>query len=246
MPLNGPTLKHRAKEVIARSNPRVLLVGLLYLLLAVLVELLCSRVLSVNVSESEAANYLRYAMDGNYDYALKYYESMKPPSSAYAINSLLLMAMSIVTAGFLIFLLNTVRGRSPCYENLLDGFGFWLKIILLNLLEALFISLWSLLLVFPGLIAAYRYSQAIYILIDDPSKSPLQCIRESDALMAGHKLELFLLDLSFLGWFVLGRLPLIGYGVRVWSVPYIATVKTLFYEQLLGHNVWSYAPDYPA
>ncbi len=237
-------LKRRAREVISSSNPRVILVGLVYLLLCAVVELLSSNVLSVNISESEAMNYLNYFMNGNYDYALKYIDSMKPPASAYAINALLILVMSVVSAGFVLFLLNTIRGRSPSYGNLLDGFGFFFKIILINALAALFIWLWSLLLIVPGVIAYYRYSQAIYILLDDPTKSPLRCLRESKALMRGHKGELFVLDLSFLGWFLLRLVPMVGFASRIWSVPYIATTKALFYERLHGNTVWSFSPDY--
>ncbi len=237
-------LKRRAREVISSSNPRVILVGLVYLLLCAVVELLSSNVLSVNISESEAMNYLNYFMNGNYDYALKYIDSMKPPASAYAINALLILVMSVVSAGFVLFLLNTIRGRSPSYGNLLDGFGFFFRIILINALAALFIWLWSLLLIVPGVIAYYRYSQAIYILLDDPTKSPLRCLRESKELMRGHKGELFVLDLSFLGWYLLRIVPMLGFASRIWSVPYIATTKALFYERLRGNTVWSFSPDY--
>lgn len=237
-------LKRRAREVISSSNPRVILVGLVYLLLCAVVELLSSNVLSVNISESEAMNYLNYFMNGNYDYALKYIDSMKPPASAYAINALLILVMSVVSAGFVLFLLNTIRGRSPSYGNLLDGFGFFFKIILINALAALFIWLWSLLLIVPGVIAYYRYSQAIYILLDDPTKSPLRCLRESKELMRGHKGDLFVLDLSFLGWYLLRIVPMLGFASRIWSVPYIATTKALFYERLRGNTVWSFSPDY--
>ena len=237
-------LKRRAREVISSSNPRVILVGLVYLLLCAVVELLSSNVLSVNISESEAMNYLNYFMNGNYDYALKYIDSMKPPASAYAINALLILVMSVVSAGFVLFLLNTIRGRAAGYGNLLDGFGCFFKIILLNLFAALFIWLWSLLLIVPGVIAYYRYSQAIYILLDDPTKSPLRCLRESKELMRGHKGELFVLDLSFLGWYLLRIVPMLGFASRIWSVPYIATTKALFYERLRGNTVWSFSPDY--
>lgn len=245
MPLDNAALKSRAKEVIATSNPRVITVGFVYLLITIILSALGSRVMGVNISQSEAMNYMRYAMDGNYEYALKYAETMTPPPAAYAINFLLMMLSGIVGTGFLIFLLNTIRNRKPCFENLLDGFGFWWKIILLDLLQSLLVGLWSLLLFVPGVMAWYRYSQASYILIDDPSKSPVQCLRESKAMMNGHKKELFLLDLSFIGWYLLGLIPYVGYAVEVWSMPYIGMTKALYYERLLGSNVWSYTPDYP-
>ena len=245
MPLNRPALKRRAVEIMAESRPRVLLVGLVYLLLVMLLQWLQMRVLSVNISQNEAMNYLNYVAEGNYESALPYIDSMMPPVSANFISLMLTLLSRVVTAGFLIFLLNTVRQTAPAYANLLDGFGCFFRIVVLNLLIALFVFLWSLLLFVPGIVAWYRYSQAIYILLDDPTKSPLRCIRESKELMKGHKGELFQLDLSFLGWYVLSRFPIFGFAVRVWSTPYIATVKTLFYERLLGKNVYSYSTGMP-
>ena len=246
MPQDRNALKSRAREVIATSNPRVLTVGLVYLVLTVVLSTLGARVMSVNISESEAMNYLNYAMNGNYEYALRYAETMTPPPTAYAINALLMYVAAIVGAGFTIFLLNTLRNRQPCFANLLDGFGFWWKLLILNLLQSLLIGLWSLLLIVPGVMAHYRYAQALYILIDDPTKSPVQCLRESKTMMNGHKMELFKLDLSFLGWYLLEMIPYVGYAVQVWTVPYVGMTKALYYETLLGSNVWSYTPDYPA
>jgi uncharacterized membrane protein len=245
MPQDRNALKSRAREVIATSNPRVLTVGRVYLVLTVVLSTLGARVMSVNISESEAMNYLNYAMNGNYEYALRYAETMTPPPTAYAINALLMYVAAIVGAGFTIFLLNTLRNRQPCFANLLDGFGFWWKLLILDLLQSLLIGLWSLLLIVPGVMAHYRYAQALYILIDDPTKSPVRCLRESKAMMNGHKMELFKLDLSFLGWYLLEMIPYVGYAVQVWSVPYVGMTKALYYETLLGSNVWSYTPDYP-
>ena len=243
--MDRAALKARAREVIATSNPKVLTVGLVYLLIGIVLNALGARVMSVNISESELMNYMRYAAEGNYEYALEYLKTMEPPTAAYAINSLLKVVSGIIGAGFVIFLLNTIRNRQPCFANLLDGFGIWWKVILLNFLQSLIIGLWSLLLLVPGVIAYYRYSQALYILIDDPTKSPVQCLRESKTMMAGHKSELFQLDLSLIGWFLLAMIPYVGYAAQVWSVPYIGMIKALYYEKLLGRNVWSYTPDYP-
>ncbi len=233
MSLDRQSLKRRAQEVIATSNPRILLVGLVYLSLTLLLQWLAARVMSVNISESEAMNYMNYVMEGNVDSALSYLDSMQPPASSYWIHALLTAVLSIVSAGFLIFLLKSVRRDQPCFGNLLDGFGCWLKILVLNILISLLVFLGCLLLLVPGLIAHYRYSQALYLLVDDPTKSPIQCLRESRLLMQGHKMELFELDLSFLGWYLLTLLPLVGYAARFWTVPYVATTKTLYFEALL-------------
>ena len=231
--------------MIATSNPRVVTVGLVYLTISLVLSGLSARVMSVNISESEAMNYLRYAANGNYEYALQYAETMQPPAAAYAIHTLLNLVAGIVGAGFIIFLLNTIRNRKPCYANLLDGFGFWWRILLLDLLQSLIVGFLSLLFLVPGIIAHYRYAQAMYILIDDPTKSPVQCLRESAAMMKGHKAELFRLDLSLIGWLLLGLIPYIGYLAQIWTVPYIGMVRVLYYEKLIGGNVWSYTPNYP-
>jgi len=150
------------------------------------------------------------------------------------VDLLIQFVMSIVSVGFVIFLLNTIRGNGPCYGNLLDGFGFPFRIIFLDILTGILIGLWSLLLVVPGIIAMYRYRMAKYLLIDHPEYSILDCLRESKRMMAGRKWDLFLLDLSFLGWSLLTMFPVIGWLVQIWTTPYFATTYALYYEQLAG------------
>ena len=247
MRFDRTALKHRAVEIIRNSNrPKVITVGLVYLLLSVLVGLLSSRLLGLNYSEADAQRYLQYYAAGNYDYAAEYLQRLAPPSGSYIINMLLNIVMTVVSAGFVIFLLNTIRGNSPCFGNLLDGFGMFFKVIFLNIIEAVFISLWSMLFIFPGIVAFYRYSQAIYILIDNPEKSPMQCIRESKAMMRGHKNELFMLDLSLIGWYILSTLPVVGYGFKVWTVPYSGMIKALYYEYLCGRESYPGAASHRA
>ena len=232
MTLDRRALKLRAKETIKNSKPSVITVGLVYLLLGIIINMLSARLMGLNISQSEITSYMNYAMDGNYEAAVDLMSKMTPPGGAHVIDLLLTILRTVVQAGFIIFLLNTIRAAEPCMGNLLDGFGFFWKIILLNFLMALFTILWSMLLFFPGIIALYRYSQAIYILVDDPTKSPLQCLRESSAMMRGHKMELFSLQMSFFGWYLLAFLPTLGYAVQVWSVPYMSMSYALYYEHL--------------
>lgn len=235
MTLDRPALKRRAKEIIATSKPSVVAVGVVYLMLGIIINMLSARLMGLNISQSEITNYMTYFNEGNFDAALQYVERMQPPGGAHAIDLLLTIVRSVVEAGFIIFLLNTIRATQPCFGNLLDGFGFFFKIIVLNFLMALFIILWSFLLFVPGIIAALSYSQAIYILVDDPTKSAMQCLRESKALMRGHKWELFKLQFSFFGWALLASLPTVGYAVQVWTIPYTSMSYALYYEKLVGN-----------
>ena len=244
MSLNRAALKSDAKIIIKNSKPSVLTVSLLYLMLSIIVGTLSSRILYGGISDAALLQYYDFVAEGDYDYALSYLSSYMPGTAARIIDFVLTLVSYIVGAGYVLFLLNTIRRNAPCVGNLLDGFGFAFKIIFLNILEGLLIGLWSLLLVVPGVIAAYRYSMALYILVDDPTKSPLQCISESKQLMSGHKMELFILDLSFIGWRIFSSLPVIGYAVRVWSLPYISTVKALYYDRLAGQKYSPYGADY--
>lgn len=224
MYFNRPALKREASQLVLRAKPSVLLVSLVYTALSVLL---------LSLVHTELDHYYELMQSGEYEYALEYLQRINP-SPRWLINIVLYIMSDIVGAGYIIFLLNTARASGACFGNLLDGFGFFGKIIALNLLEGLFIGLWSLLLIVPGIIAQYRYSMAIYLLCDHPEMSPLECIRESKRLMSGHKAELFVLDLSFLGWALLEVIPILGYFVQIWTVPYINMTRALYYEFITG------------
>lgn len=101
---------------------------------------------------------------------------------------------------------------------------------LANLLIYIYIALWSLLLVIPGIVKAYSYSMTFFIMQENPGISASEAIRESRQLMRGHKMELFLLELSFLGWAVLSMLTLgIGY---FFLNPYFVATKIAFYDSI--------------
>ena len=239
MNLKRSDLKQRAVALIRSARPSVILVALAYTALSVLIYLLSNRLMGINFTQADMDRYMQLLSEGNLDYAMVLLEDMTPPASSAAINTLLQILLAIVDAGFILFLLNTIRGTGACLGNLLDGFGFFFKIILLSIVQYIFIALWSLLLVFPGIIAAYRYRMAIYLLVDDPGRGVMECIRLSKEMMKGHKWELFVLDLSFIGWGFLAMLPVIGYAVQVWTVPYMSMTKALYYENLSGRDIYA-------
>ena len=90
--------------------------------------------------------------------------------------------------------------------------------------------LWTLLLVIPGIIKAYSYSMTFYILRENPEMTAGDAITASQKMMDGHKMDLFLLSLSFIGWAILASITFgIGY---LWLIPYIYTAYAAFYETL--------------
>ena len=239
MNLKRSDLKQRAVALIRSARPSVILVALAYTALSFLMYLLSNRLMGINFTQADMDRYMQLLSEGNLDYAMVLLEDMTPPASSAAINILMQILLAIVDAGFILFLLNTIRSTGACLGNLLDGFGFFLKIILLSIVQYIFVALWSLLLVFPGIIAAYRYRMAIYLLVDDPSRGVMEGLRLSGEMMKGHKWELFVLDLSFIGWGFLAMLPVIGYAVQVWTVPYMSMTKALYYENLSGRDIYA-------
>lgn len=102
--------------------------------------------------------------------------------------------------------------------------------LMLGLMIIVFISLWSMLFVIPAIVKAYSYSMAYYIQADHPDWGWKDCITDSRRMMDGHKTELFILDLSFIGWIFVSAC-LCGIG-SLWVTPYIQAAHTQFYESI--------------
>lgn len=121
-------------------------------------------------------------------------------------SSLVLSVLSwLWSAGYVAFTLRLSRGQTVSFGDFLTGFRLVGKVVAVMLLQSIYVFLWSMLLVIPGIIASYRYRMALYVILDDPELSASQAIRISCRLTYGHKLELFLLDLSF-WWYILPML----------------------------------------
>lgn len=115
----------------------------------------------------------------------------------------------ILGVGIYLYCMAIRRGERAEFLTLFDGFSFAGKVIVLYLLQTLFIFLWALLFIFPGLVAAYRYRFAYLNLCENPSLSASEALNLSKQQTRGYKLQLFQLDLSYYGWMLLAALPTI-------------------------------------
>ncbi len=102
-------------------------------------------------------------------------------------------------------------------------------------LTYLYTFLWALLFIIPGIIKGYSYALASYISIEDNNIPAEECINKSMQMMEGHKMRLFLLDLSFIGWYFVAFLTF-GIGL-FWVVPYHEMARILFYEDLKSQQL---------
>lgn len=115
------------------------------------------------------------------------------------------------------------------------GFGNWLHVVWGMILSTIYIFLWTLLLIIPGIIKSYSYALTPYILVEHPEMSANEAIEESMRLMDGHKFDLFYLQLSFIGWAILSILSL-GLGV-FWLIPYQMTAQAAFYRDIKNESM---------
>lgn len=129
------------------------------------------------------------------------------------------------------------------FSNTFNGAvnGDYTHRVCVMLLRDVYVFLWTLLLIIPGLVKAYSYALVPYLVEDDPALDADSCIHRSRELMAGHKWDLFCLDLSFIGWFILCLFTM-GIGF-LWLCPYIKTAHAAFYEDLIGYAEPSDNPD---
>ena len=109
----------------------------------------------------------------------------------------------VLNAGYYCYCFGILRREEMPSESLFDAFPFAGKVILLSIVEGVFIFLWSMLFVIPGIIAAYRYSFAMLNLCENPELGVMEALNLSKQQTNGYKMQLFLLQLSFIGWSLL-------------------------------------------
>lgn len=137
----------------------------------------------------------------NLDINIVTQDSMSENTPAFDLYNFIIAGPLML--GLLSFVLNLIRGKQIGLDMIFSGFSNFFKAFLLNIVMGIFIFLWMLLLIIPGIIAAYRYSMAFYILVDNPDIGVMQAISMSKEMMRGNKANLFILHLSFIGWALL-------------------------------------------
>ncbi len=132
--------------------------------------------------------------------------------------------------GIAIFALTLARKQDARLSQIFDGFRKFATALGAYLLIAIFVVLWSLLLIVPGIMAALAYSQAYYIISESDSIGALDAISRSKRMMMGNKWKLFCLYWRFFGWALLCMLTF-GIGF-LWLTPYVMVSMAKFYDDL--------------
>lgn len=152
----------------------------------------------------------------------------------YALNVLITLVLIPLNIGVSQNVLAWSRGEDVNkWEVLFNGFSSaksFFKQVGTVVLYTILCVLWSILLVIPGIIKGMAYSMYPYILRDEPDLSVWQTLKKSEAMMKGYKGKLFLMYLSFIGWFILGAFT---FGILyIWLTPYVMTSTVKFYDEV--------------
>ncbi len=146
-----------------------------------------------------------------------------------ALVSTLVITPAATLAVSMIYL-DLAKNMTPDFSKLADGFKDFWSAFKVTFLIGLFVMLWSLLLFIPGIIKAISYSMSMYILAENKGMSAREAIGRSKEMMDGHKMEFFVLNLSFIGWILLCYVTL---GIAlIWVLPYINTTLANFYQAI--------------
>lgn len=135
-----------------------------------------------------------------------------------------------LTFGVAMFSLGIARDTFVEIKTVFAGFSHFFLALRTHLLRFLFIFLWALLLIIPGIIAAISYSMTFFILADEPNLSALDALKKSKRMMQGFKWKLVTLHLRFIGWAILS---VFSFGIGfIWLTPYIKVTEAKFYDDL--------------
>ncbi len=154
----------------------------------------------------------------------------------------MLLVSSVIHLGYCKFNLDLVDLQNPQLNTLFAYFSHWKTAVCTSLLQTLYVILWSLLLIIPGIMATYSYAMTGYILAENPYLTAREAISRSKYLMQGNRWRLFCLEFSFFGWNILAALSF-GIG-NLWLVPYRQAAFAEFYRDI-SRPVAQPNPNYP-
>lgn len=165
--------------------------------------------------------------------------------AAYIILAAIVMAAvffilgSVIKIGYSKFNLDLLdRSSEPELNTLFGYFSQWKTAAIASLLQSVYIFLWSLLFIIPGIIASYSYAMTEYILAENPELTASEAIDRSKQMMEGNRWRLFCLQFSFIGWSFLCSLTF-GIG-NLWLTPYEQAATAAFYREISGTDRAAY------
>lgn len=236
--LNRPLLKTNAKQLMAQTGFKIYFYTLFYMVV--------TNAINYTV-QLKMPNLYYYLSMGTAEELLKYINGLNivPSLAAVAIAVALVyrVFVAIIEVGYKRTCLMAARGEKIEFRDMFETFGYWVKIICLRIVSGVLVGLGTLCFVIPGIILGFAYSQAEFILIDNPDIGVIEALRRSRQLMQGHKIEFFVFRLSYFLWTLLGSLLIVAY---MYVLPYMTVGEALYYEHLCGYRNFTFRQTAPA
>lgn len=228
---NRIEIKEEAKGILRTAHVSPLLVTAIVMAITFLLDRVINLVEGGSLFYTYQLNweYLQASLTGD-PYALEMLLDTIPESTVHSFffSTLVSLFTIVLNGGYYVYCMGIRRGAEMPVSTLLDGLGVAGKLIWCWIQLTVRVFLWTLLLVIPGIIAAYRYRFAYYNILTDDSLSAGEAIRLSCRQTTGIKGELFMLDLSFIGWSIVASLT---FGLlNIWLTPYMTLSDLGYYE----------------
>ncbi len=171
------------------------------------------------------------ALQGNWFGAIAIFVLFVVLAVALEMTGIGALFTGVIAFGYAAFCLELVKTKKAKIGAFFGGmFKKFFKKWGASLLMGLYLCLWSLLLLIPGIVKSYSYSMTYYILQEKPDMGVNEAITKSREIMNGHKWQLFCLDLSFIGWMLLSVVTL---GIALFYVwPYYSAARAQFYREI--------------
>jgi len=188
----------------------------------------------MNINGKEIKENARLSLKGNWKVAIlstlvysivSIIGDLMPESSTIWFSILTTISDALFTFGYTAIILNIVRGEGTDILKIFAECKRFLKGLGMMLIVGIYTLLWTLLLIVPGIIAFIKYSMTYYIWVDNPNIGIDEAISQSIEMTDGHKLEIFKLGLSFIGWIALTLVPAVF--VRFWYPEYFIVIMSL-------------------
>lgn len=176
---------------------------------------------------------IRYSWSGNFS-GREIFDGLRISYGQSALGFVSFILGGVLQLGYAQFLLKQHDGRNPEFNDLFSQFDRFGAGFAQAFLRGLYTFLWMLLLIVPGIIASLSYAMTPFLMAENPELTASEAISRSKALMDGHKMDLFILRLTFIGWDILCILTMnLGY---IALNPYKNAAEAVFYRQITAQK----------
>lgn len=230
MPIDSATVKKQAKKALSQQWGVAILVIIIVTVLSVIGEIPERYRYYTDMMKI----YLRNtSSDGtmNYSRLVSQLDSYQMPYQYKTISFIWGLMIAPLSYGMAAFFTRMIRNQRVELRDAFSMFRYYLNCIATNIMVALLTTIQMLLFVIPGVIAIYRYAMVNYIIAEEPKIRSTDAIKMSGEMMKGHKMELFMVQVSFIGWFILSMMTF-GILFVAYVGPYYNATMAAFYDRV--------------